>query len=110
MSTRHLVDPEILPLLELLVLGEFSAETLPEIRSQTEARYEFLEPPVLTPAVKRIAGPDGPLEIYWYDPAPGATGRAALLHIHGGGMVIGSAKSMQHGPALIVLTTGIPVA
>ena len=75
MSTRHLVDPEILPLLELLVLGEFSAETLPEIRTQTEARFEFLEPPALTPVVKRIAGPDGPLEIYWYDPAPGATGR-----------------------------------
>jgi acetyl esterase len=110
MSTRHLIDPEILPLLELIVVGEFNAETLPAIRAQSEQRFAFLEAPPLTPEVRTVEGPGGPLEIYWFDPSPGTTGRAALLHIHGGGMIIGSAKSMQHGPAMMALATGVPVA
>ncbi len=110
MSTLHLVDPSLLPLLELMPGGGFSAETLPEIRVQSEQRFAFLGEPVLLPEVKVIEGPDGPLEIYWYDPSPGQTGRAALYHIHGGGMIIGSAKSMQHGPAGMAAALGIPVA
>lgn len=110
MSTRHLIDPETLPLLELMVMGEFTAETLPQIRAMAEARFAFLEEPVLKPDVRLIEGPGGPLEIYWFDPAPGSRGRGALLHIHGGGMIIGSAKSMQHGPAMMALATGMPVA
>jgi acetyl esterase len=110
MSTLHLVDPSLLPLLELMPGGGFSAETLPEIRVQSEQRFAFLGEPVLRPEVKLIDGPDGPLEIYWYDPSPGTTGRPAMLHIHGGGMVIGSANSMQHGPAGMAAALGIPVA
>jgi acetyl esterase len=60
--------------------------------------------------VREIEGPAGMLEIYWYDPSPGSTGRAALLHVHGGGMVIGSAKGMQHGPSAMAVALGIPVA
>ena len=110
MSTRHLVDPEILPLLELMVIGEFTRESLAEIRAEFEALFAFLDAPVLTPEIRLAAGPDGPLEVYWYDPTPSTAGRPALLHIHGGGMIIGSAKSMQHGPAAMALATGIPVA
>jgi len=110
MSTLHLVDPSLLPLLEFMPGTAFTAENLPEIRVQSEQRFAFLGDPVLKPEVKVIDGPDGPLEIYWYDPAPGSTGRAALYHIHGGGMVIGSARSMQHGPAGMAAALGIPVA
>ncbi|HQV04935.1 MULTISPECIES: alpha/beta hydrolase [unclassified Novosphingobium] len=110
MSTRRLVDPSLLPLLELMPGGGFSDEALPQIRAQSEQRFAFLGEPVLQPEVKLIDGPGGPLEIYWYDPSPGTTGRAALLHIHGGGMVIGSARSMHHGPAGMAAALGIPVA
>lgn len=110
MSTRHLVDPSLLPLLELMPGAGFSAENLAEIRVQSEQRFAFLGEPALTPEIKVIEGPGGPLEIYWYDPAPGKPGRAALFHIHGGGMVIGSAKSMPHGPAGMAAALGIPVA
>ena len=110
MNTRHLVDPEIQPLIDLMVLPEFTAETLPQFRAESEMRFAFLEAPALKPEVIRIDGPGAAIEIYWFDPAPGTTGRAALLHIHGGGMIIGSAKSMQHGPAATALATGIPVA
>lgn len=110
MSTRHLVDPSLLPLLELLPGGGFTAENLAEIRVQSEQRFAFLGEPVLKPEVKVIDGPGGPLEIYWFDPSPGTSGRAALLHIHGGGMILGSVKTMQHGPAGIAAVLGIPVA
>lgn len=110
MSTLHLVDPSLLPLLEFMPGTAFTAGNLPEIRIQSEQRFAFLGDPVLKPEIKVIDGPGGPLEIYWYDPAPGRTGRAALLHIHGGGMVIGSARSMQHGPAGMAAALGIPVA
>jgi len=110
MSSLHLVDRSLLPLLELMPSGSFSNETLPQIRVQSEQRFAFLGQPPITPEIKVIDGPAGPLEIYWYDPTPGKTGRAALFHIHGGGMVIGSAKSMQHGPAGMAAALGIPVA
>lgn len=110
MSTLHLVDPSLLPLLEFMPGTAFTAESLPEIRRQSEQRFAFLGDPVLKPDVKVIDGPGGPLEVYWYDPAPGSAGRPALFHIHGGGMVIGSAKSMQHGPAGMAAALGIPVA
>lgn len=110
MSTRHLIDPELLPLLELMPGTAFTAENLAEIRVLSEQRFAFLGEPALTPEIKRIDGPGGVLEIYWYDPAPGAKNRAALCHIHGGGMVIGSARSMQHGPAGMAAALGIPVA
>lgn len=110
MSSRHLVDHSLLPLLELMPGGGFSDETLPQIRIQSEQRFAFLGKPAIEAEVKVIEGPGGPLEIYWYDPAPGKAERAALLHIHGGGMVIGSARSMQHGPAGMAAALGIPVA
>jgi len=110
MTTRHLVDPEILPLIDLMPSRDFTREDLPTIRAEAEARFAFLGNPPLMAEVKVIDGPDGPLEVLWFDPAPGTTGRAALLHIHGGGMVIGSARSMQHNPSGLAAALGIPVA
>lgn len=110
MSTRHLVDPELLPLLELLPQTDLAAMDLNELREASNARYAFLGAPAIAPVLHTIAGPDGPLEIYLYDPAPGTPGRAALLHIHGGGMILGSASAMQAGPAAMAQSLGIPVA
>lgn len=110
MSTRHLVDPELLPLLEMMPPADLAAMDLNELRVASNARYAFLGAPAIAPVVHTIAGPGGPLEIYLYDPAPGTPGRAALLHIHGGGMIMGSARVMQAGPAAMAQSLGIPVA
>ncbi len=110
MSTRHLVDPELLPLLELLPQIDLAAMDLNELRETSNARYAFFGAPPVTPVVHTIAGPGGPLDIYLYDPVPGTPRRAALLHIHGGGMVMGSARAMQAGPAAMAQALGIPVA
>lgn len=110
MSTRHLVDPAVLPLLDLMPPTHFTIEDLPRIRQDSEARFAFLGEVPLPSEIKVIDGPGGALEVHWYDPAPGQTGRAALLHIHGGGMIIGSARAMQHGPSGMARALGIPVA
>lgn len=110
MSTLHLVDPELLPLLDLMPPVDFAAVDLSALRAASNARYAFLGTPAIQPVVHTIAGPGGALEIYLYDPAPGAPGRAALLHIHGGGMIMGSAAVMQAGPAAMAQGLGIPVA
>jgi len=110
MTTRHLVDPEILPLIDLMPFTGFTREGLPAARIASAERFAFLGEPPLAPQVKTIAGPGGALEIYWYDPAPGTADRPALLHVHGGGMIIGSARSMQHGPSGTAAALGIPVA
>lgn len=109
MTSRHLVDPELLPLLELMPGIDFETVDLNELRRVSNARYAFLGAPPIAPVIYTIAGPGGPLELYLYDPAPGTTGRAALLHIHGGGMIMGSAAAMQAGPAGMAQSLGIPV-
>ena len=110
MSTRHLVDPDLLPLIEMMGGRDFTAEALAQIRSDYEGSFAFLGEPALPAQVHAADGPNGPVEIYWYDPAPGTGDRPALLHIHGGGMVIGSAQAMRHSPAAIAKATGVPVA
>lgn len=115
MTTRHLVDPALLPLLDLMPSRSFTAEALPQIRIESEARFAFLGEPPIAPEIKVINGPGGPLDVYWYDPSPmnveqGTANRPALLHIHGGGMIIGSASSMRHGPSGMAAALGLPVA
>lgn len=111
MTTRHLVDPELLPLVEMMPAIQPDAANLAEIRILSEGRYAFFPPPPIAPDVKVIDGPGGPLEVYWYDPAPGSTdSRPALFHIHGGGMILGSAQGMQAGPSSMAAKLGIPVA
>src|SRR5512139_340028 len=110
MDTRHLVDDELLPMLELFGALDLSAQPLEQIRAESGQRFAMLPPPPIPADVRLADGPDGPLEIYWYDPAPGTTGRPALLHIHGGGMVLGVAKEMQHSPSGLAAALGIPVA
>ena len=110
MNTRHLVDPDFLPLIDLLPGNDFTREALPTIRIESESRFAFVGAPPIAADIKVIEGEGGPLEVYWYDPAPGGQNRPALLHIHGGGMVIGSARSMQQAPSGIAAALGIPVA
>jgi acetyl esterase len=109
-GTRHLVDPELLPVIEALPFRKFDRATLGQARAEAAERFRFLGEPPIAPDVRTCEGPGGPLEIHLFDPAPGATGRAALLHIHGGGMVLGSARDMAFGPASMAAALGIPVA
>ena len=108
-STRHLVDPQLLPALEMLPVFEFNADTLPVIRDEIGKMTETLELSI-QPTEKVISGPDGTLEVFWFDPTPGEKNRPCLLHIHGGGMVMGSIRQMQPHVASLATILNIPIA
>ncbi|MBO9518844.1 MAG: alpha/beta hydrolase [Porphyrobacter sp.] len=101
MTSRHLVDPEIGPLLELPSL-DLSAETLPEIRSNPMFTGAEVPPPPfpVSEAFASVAGgPDVRLVVM--NPPSQAKNRAAILHIHGGGMIVGTAdRAVADKPAL----------
>ncbi len=90
-KTRHLVDPEIHAMLEMPPL-DLTHETLEEIRSNPLFSPADLPPPPF-PVSEAFApsehGPDVRLVVM--NPPSTKTDRGAILHIHGGGMVVGVA-------------------
>ncbi len=92
-KTRHLVDPEIALMLEMPD-RQLTPETLEAIRNDPLFSGADLPPPPF-PVTEAFApsehGPDVRLVVM--NPPSTATGRAAILHIHGGGMVVGVADT-----------------
>lgn len=90
-STRHLVDPQLLEMLDMPSL-ELTPETLPEIRTNPLFTGELVPPPPF-PVTEAFApssvGPDVRLVVM--NPPGVAANRGAVLHLHGGGMVVGTA-------------------
>lgn len=106
-STRHLVDPELIPTLDQMPsFADLNVEKLSMVRNMDWGSPEL---PV-TAIEKVIDAPDGPVSVLLYDAAPGTPDRPALLYIHGGGMVLGSARQMEEAPSRLAAELGIPVA
>ncbi len=93
MSTRHLVDPETLPLLELLPVMDMTRENLAAVRSTPLVAPDPLPDGTLLPERISTNGRDGAPDVALlvYNPPSDKKCRGAILHIHGGGMVVGSA-------------------
>jgi acetyl esterase len=94
MSTRHLVDPEIAPIIDAFPLRDMTIENIAEVRGElailSQDFGELLIEPHIVQAKGRDGAPDVPL--YVYNPPSHNRSRGAILHIHGGGMVMGSAE------------------
>jgi acetyl esterase/lipase len=99
MSSRHLIDPELLPGLEILPGFAFSESVLPMVREQmTAMRLTLVQPEVegIKSTECKITGGDGhEIGLFIYTPMSGAIVRPAVLYIHGGGYVIGNAEMMR---------------
>jgi triacylglycerol lipase len=112
MDTRHLVDREIAPIIDLFPRVELDSAPITEIRARAAQAYSILPPPVIAPEEIMVpsihGGPDIP--VYLFRPEAIRPGSGAILHIHGGGMVMGSVKQMQAGPAMMAAAAGVPVA
>jgi triacylglycerol lipase len=95
MSSRHLVDPELWPGLEMMPTLGFSQEMLAPTRAAMAtmmAGRSAAEHPEIVSAERRIAGPDGnEILLMIHTPRAASGALPAVLHIHGGGYVIGSA-------------------
>lgn len=98
MTTRHLVDPEISPMLEQFPTLVFTPEILPQVRAgiaEMLAQMASSVPafPEIEVTEQHVPGPAGApaVRVLVYVPKNVAQPRPALLWIHGGGYVIGSA-------------------
>jgi triacylglycerol lipase len=96
MKSRHLVDPELIPLLDVILLPPLGAHNYLEVR---EMEMPFPEPgdDGVTHEVKTVPGPKGApdIELRIMKPAGAKGPLPVIYHIHGGGYVLGTAKDYE---------------
>ena len=93
MTTRHLVDPAVLPALEAFPSLQATRETLPAMRAAMDAMIESIPVPVLplTPRELAIPSREGhAVRALLLQPKAAEGPVAAILHIHGGAYIIGN--------------------
>lgn len=96
MDSRHLVDPELLPMLEAWPPLNLTDDNLAEVRAA-----ELPMPPVDKEGteleIRKVPGPDGAPEIalHIYSPAEAEGPLPCIFHIHGGGYVMGAAADLE---------------
>lgn len=112
MNAHDLVDPELLPGLDMLPTLDFSPETLAMIREMMALRPA---PSAAELGCDRerhlLLSPEGhevPVIVYRPSNLPAAA--PAILHIHGGGYVIGSADTMSLACAALALELNCLIA
>ena len=92
MTTKHLLDPELHPLLELFPQFEFDDEQLPLLRNNPAMAAALGDPAQagVTREEVHVSAGDGPkVRALLYRPSDRAATGAGYLHIHGGGYVLG---------------------
>lgn len=112
MSSKHLVHRELAGMLELMPTARFSSESLKAIREARVALPPATETAGVTVSERAIPGPAGApdVRVLVYAPIEAASPRPAILHIHGGGYVVGNpemgdagnrALAEQHGCVVV---------
>lgn len=104
MPSRHLVDPEIAPLIDMFPPFQLARETIAATRERMAAMMPPPPPPPDDVTVREVYAPgaDGAPEVRLLVTSPKAKGanRPGILHIHGGGYVMGRADSTLLADAL----------
>ena len=93
--TKHLLDPELLPLLEVMPNTPITAELVPVIREMSAKTTELTDPApfgVTRTEIFADNGEDGGIRCLLYVPA-GEHVKPGYVHIHGGGYILGSADA-----------------
>jgi len=98
MSSRHLVEPDLLPFLDAFPTVSLSAANLSSVRAARAAMLSQLPPFPETVSVeeRHIPGPAGAPDVRTkiYRRKEGAALRPAILHLHGGGYIMGNPEFM----------------
>ncbi len=93
MTTRHLVDPDLLPLLDSFPAMTLSDEALPAIRAAIPAMLAAVPLPSLPVATSEVLIPSGDgdrtIRCLMIRPLEMSPVAPAILHFHGGGHVLG---------------------
>jgi acetyl esterase/lipase len=114
MTTIHLVDPELVPPSGQIPSPNFRAATLPELRATMLAKAIAAlpadNPSVLIETIS-VPGLNGApdVRVLAYRPADTAHTLPALVHLHGGGYVVGSPerKGAEHRQLAVELVCAI---
>src|SRR5436305_414596 len=94
MTTRHLVDREIAAILDQLPAPELTTENLSELRAMSSPPpVDLAQTSTLSITERFILGPEGEpdVRVLVYRPTTARGSLPALLWIHGGGYIMGSA-------------------
>jgi acetyl esterase len=109
MTTRHLVDPELHPIIDLAPIRHLTLDSLTEARARSEQQLAVFPEPALAHERILIPGaqgaPDVPILLF----RPTGASAAAMLYVHGGGMVLGSAHGYRTVAAMAAEALGITV-
>ena len=96
MKSKHLVDPELAPILDLIPASVLTREALKQIRAMSpRPSLDSLQTPEISVSEHLIPGPaDAPdVRMLIFKPTPAQDSIPVLLWIHGGGYIMGSADA-----------------
>ncbi len=109
MTTRHLVDPELVALLDQIPVSVLTAETLGRARAMiSQASANLPQSSALSVSERFISGPEGAPAVWVLVYLPNSVQQPlpALLWLHGGGYVMGSAGAEDLAVRSIVSAIG----
>jgi acetyl esterase/lipase len=117
MTTRHLVNPELVAMLDTFPTLHLTAESVQQTRSffdEVMKSQTLVDPPefsTISVSERHIPGPQGAPEVrvLVYQPTHVSAPRPALLWIHGGGYVLGTPDQEDRQVKSIVAAIGCVV-
>ncbi|MEX6631920.1 alpha/beta hydrolase [Hyphococcus lacteus] len=94
--SRHLIDPQLLPLLDIFPTVTITKENLAERRSR-RLPYADVDSGTVVLHKKFVQEKKDkpPIELYVYSPVNAGQSLPTIFHIHGGGFVAGSAAQLE---------------
>ncbi|MBI1257900.1 MAG: alpha/beta fold hydrolase [Chloroflexi bacterium] len=112
MTTKHLVDPELVAILDLIPPTTLTTEILPQIRAMSARTFADLpQSSELSISERFISGPEGApdVRVLVYLPTPAQEALPVLLWLHGGGYIMGSANAEDTMVKSIISAIGCAV-
>jgi acetyl esterase/lipase len=111
MTTRSMVDPELLPMLDSIVMGELSLDILGPAREHMKGMIEPEEAyanPDVAVEHRTVPGPKGApdVRVSIYRPKHAKGPLPAYLNIHGGGYIMASPAFYGRGNTALALDLG----
>lgn len=111
MTTKHLVDPELAAILDYIPATVLTAEILPQVRAMSRLSVDLSPSPMFSVSEHFIPGAEGSpdVRVLLYLPTSAQGTVPALIWLHGGGYIMGSANAEDAMVKTIVSAVGCAV-
>jgi acetyl esterase/lipase len=94
-TSRHLVDPELLPFVDSAPDFVLNHDTLPLLRARQPLPQPEAPAGISLKRVSITSADDQPIMLHIYRPTSTAGALPAIYHMHGGGLISGSATRVE---------------